>query len=190
MTACDAVGPAGVGAGTQTLSGGAQPAGTAAQRLAALVRNSDDAIYAKSLGGVIIDWNPAAERIYGWKSHEIVGRPASMLIPPGSSEDLPGTLGRIRAGERIEPFETVRLRRDGTVMEASVTVSPIRDGAGKVVGASTITRDITDRKAAERALQHSEARFAALVESAVQLDAADVIRRTLRRLYELPELSA
>jgi diguanylate cyclase (GGDEF)-like protein/PAS domain S-box-containing protein len=151
---------------SRAIGGAPERAGTAARRLAALVRDTDDAIYAKSLGGIIIDWNPAAERIYGWKSHEIVGRSASLLIPPGSSEDLSGTLGRIRAGERIEPFETVRVRRDGTVMETSVTVSPIRDGAGKVVGASAITRDITARKAAERALQHSEALFAALVESA------------------------
>lgn len=119
------------------------------ERLAAIVDSSEDAIIGKTLDGIIISWNKAAERIFGYTADEIVGRPVTTLAPPGMAEDMLNILNRIRRGERIEYYETKRRRKDGQVIDVALTVSPIRDASGRVVGASKIARDITQRKAAE-----------------------------------------
>ncbi len=121
--------------------------------LAAIVASSDDAIVGKDLHGVIRSWNAGAERIFGYTAAEIVGRHISMLVPQGRRDDVNAILERVASGERIEHYETERLCKNGDQIAVSLTVSPIRDATGAVVGASKIARDITDRRAAE-AEQH------------------------------------
>jgi PAS domain S-box-containing protein len=113
--------------------------------LAAIVDSSDDAIISKTLDGVITTWNKAAERFYGYQAEEIIGHSISLLIPPGRPNEMTGILDRIRIGERVGPYETTRRRKDGATIEISLTVSPIHDAAGVVVGASAIARDISER---------------------------------------------
>lgn len=120
--------------------------------LAAIVESSDDAIVSKDLNGTIRSWNAAAERLFGYTAEEAIGRSITMLIPEGRPDEEPAILSRIRRGERVNHYETTRRRKDGSFIEVSLTVSPIRDGTGRVVGASKIARDITDRKRAERAM--------------------------------------
>lgn len=119
---------------------------TAMQFLAAIVESSDDAIYGKDLDGNIISWNKAAERIFGYTADEIIGHSIAILYPVDRRDELIDTMERIRQGRRVGLYETVRLRKDGQFIPASVTVSPMLDHRGKVVGASAITRDITLRK--------------------------------------------
>lgn len=121
-------------------------------QLAAIVDSSDDAIIGKTMDGIILSWNKGAERIYGYSANEIVGRPISVLLPPGRLGEEPEILERLKNGERVEPFETVRRRKDGQDIDLSVTISPIHDSRGQVVGASKVARDISDRKRAEKAL--------------------------------------
>jgi PAS domain S-box-containing protein len=120
-------------------------------RLAAIVRSSEDAIFGKTLDGTITSWNPGAEKIYGYPAEEAVGRPVSMLAPPEVSDEIPAILEKVRRGEVVAEHETVRLTKGGRRIDVSLTVSPIKDSAGKVVGASTIARDVTERKRAEEA---------------------------------------
>jgi PAS domain S-box-containing protein len=120
-----------------------------AQRLAAIVESSDDAIISKDPNGIIATWNGGAEKLFGYEADEVVGKPITILIPPDRQDEEPSILERIRRGEWLEHYETVRQRKDGRRAEISLTVSPIRDAAGTVVGASTIARDITRRKRAE-----------------------------------------
>jgi PAS domain S-box-containing protein len=127
--------------------------------LAAIVASSDDAIVSKTLDGIITSWNPAAERLFGYTAEEAVGRPIAMLAAPGRELEMTTILERIRRGERVEHFETVRRRKDGGLLEISLTVSPIRDQQGQIVGASKIARDITLRRRTEHALMMSEERF-------------------------------
>jgi PAS domain S-box-containing protein len=117
--------------------------------LAAIVESSDDAVIAKTLDGVITSWNQAAERIFGYAAGEIIGRPSSILKPPGHGEDVIQILEHIRRGERVNHFETKRCTKDGRIIDVSLSVSPIRNADGKIVGASKIARDITERKRAE-----------------------------------------
>jgi PAS domain S-box-containing protein len=128
----------------------------ASRRLAAIVESSDDAIVSKDLNGIITSWNQAAERIFGYRAEEIVGKPVTLLIPPGRDDEEPAILTRIRCGERIDHYETVRRRKDGSLLDISLTVSPIRDAQGNIVGASKVARDITRRKRAEEALRQNE----------------------------------
>lgn len=121
----------------------------AAQKLAAIVESSDDAILSKDINGIITSWNRGAERLFGYAEHEIVGRPITTLIPDDRQDEEPGILARIRRGERIDHYETTRRRKDGTLVDMSLSVSPIVDPGGKVVGASKIAHDITDRRRAE-----------------------------------------
>jgi len=130
-------------------------------KLAAIVESSDDAIVSKDLNGIIRSWNAAAERIFGYSRDEIVGRSIILLIPPELQNDELMILSRIRAGERLDHFQTVRLRKDGTPVDVSLTVSPIRDENGQIVGAAKIARDITQQKKTELAAL----RLAAIVES-------------------------
>jgi PAS domain S-box-containing protein len=115
-------------------------------KLAAIIKSSDDVIIGKTLDGIITSWNPAAERTYGYSEEEAIGRPVSMLIPPDHPDELPGILSRLRAGEHTERLETKRVRKDGTVLDVALTISPIRDEYGEIIGASTIARDISERK--------------------------------------------
>jgi PAS domain S-box-containing protein len=124
-----------------------------AWRLAAIVESSDDAIIGKTLDGVITSWNSGAERMYGYTSQEIVGRSVSVLVPPDRPDEVPEILQRVARGEHVQHFETQRLRKDGRILEVSVTISPIRDRTGKIVGASTVAGDITDRRRAEAELR-------------------------------------
>jgi PAS domain S-box-containing protein len=127
----------------------------ARERLAAVVESSDDAIISKTLEGTITAWNRGAQKLFGYTPAEAVGKPMRMLIPAERTNEETEILARIRRGESVEHFETVRVRKDGKNIDVSVTISPIRDGNGIVVGASKIARDITDRRRAERAVQES-----------------------------------
>lgn len=121
----------------------------ALQRLAAIVNSTDDAVYRKGIDGIIESWNPGAERLYGYTSAEIIGRSVAFLMPVDRGAELPHLLERLRRGESIEQYETIRKRKDGTLVHVSLTVSPLHDDTGAVIGASTIARDITDRKRLE-----------------------------------------
>ena len=125
----------------------------AAQRYAAIVESSDDAILAKDVNGTIISWNRGAERLFGYTAAEAVGKSVAMLIPLDRHNEEPEILSRIRRGERIDHYETIRRRKDGSLIEISLCVSPIRNREGRVIGASKIARDITERRRAE-AQQH------------------------------------
>jgi len=128
-------------------------------RLAAIVESSDDAIIGKTLDGTITSWNRAAEGMYGYTANEAVGRNVSLLLPPDCPEDPLHLLSKIRRGEHIRRYETTRRRKDGIIINVSLTVSPVRNASGEVTGASTIAQDITDLKKMERALKNSEERF-------------------------------
>ena len=135
-------------------------------RLAAIVESSDDIIIGKTLDGIITSWNKAAERLYGYSAHEVMGQPISVLVPPERPDEIPGILERIRRGEKVDHFETVRVAKDGRRLDVSLTVSPIKDSEGNIIGASAIARDITQNKLAEQALRESEERFRATFEQA------------------------
>lgn len=125
----------------------------AARRLAALVESSNDAIIAKDLDGIITDWNCGAERLFGYSAPEVIGKSVTILIPPDRQDEEPKILARIRAGERVDHFETIRRRKDGSLVDISLTISPIRNGSGQVVGASKIARDISERRRAQEQQQ-------------------------------------
>ena len=122
-------------------------------RLASIVESSDDAIISKTLDGVITSWNPAAERLFGYPSAEAVGKPMLLIMPPDLVHEEREILARIAKGEGIDHFETRRVRKDGKQIDVAVTISPLRDNSGRVVGASTIARDITERKRAEEEMR-------------------------------------
>src|SRR3954463_8163628 len=125
--------------------------------LAAIVESSDDAIVGKTLDGVIRSWNRGAARTFGYSPDEAIGRPILMLIPPERRDEEDVILGKLRKGERVEHFETVRQRKDGSRIDVSLSVSPILDGSGHVIGAAKIARDVSETKrllTAERELSH------------------------------------
>lgn len=130
-------------------------------KLAAIVGFSDDAIIGKTMEGTITSWNKGAERIYGYLADEVIGRPISILIPPDRADELPAILEKIARGQPLEHYETERVRKDGQIISVSLTVSPVKNADGIVIGASTIARDITPRKRAAEKLQTSERRLAA-----------------------------
>ncbi len=147
-----------------------------AQRiLQAILESSDDAILVKDLTGQILSWNRGAERIYGYPAAEVVGRSISILIPPDRMGELDRVMDQVRLGQRVEPFETVRVTRSGHAIDVLLSASPMRDASGRVAAAVMTARDMSAQRRAERALRRSEARWRAIVESAV--DGIVVINR-------------
>jgi PAS domain S-box-containing protein len=143
------------------------------QQLASIVDSSDDAIISKDLDGMIISWNRGAERIFGFTAAEAIGRPITMVIPAHLQHEEPVILDRIRHGEHIDHYETLRHRKDGSLIHVSLTISPVRNAEGKIVGASKIARDITDRKVAEIAFARHAEEQAALNDFTVRLFRAE-----------------
>jgi two-component system, chemotaxis family, CheB/CheR fusion protein len=152
----------------------------AAQQLAAIVGSSDDAIVSKNLDGIINSWNAGAERLFGYTAEEVIGKPITILIPPELQDEETTILTRIRRGDRIDHYETTRQRKDGSLVDISLTVSPVRNAEGKIVGASKIARDISQRKRADerinllvRELDHRAKNLLALVQATVHLTNAE-----------------
>lgn len=144
----------------------------AKQHLAAIVEFSDDAIISKDLNGIIASWNRAAERLFGYRSEEALGRPITLIIPAERYSEEAEIIAKIRNGERIEHFETVRQCQDGHLVEVSLTVSPVKDSEDRIVGASKIVRDISDRKRSEKQrdlllgeMKHRAKNFAAIIDA-------------------------
>ena len=135
-------------------------------RLAAIVASSDDAIISKTLDGIIVTWNEGATRIFGYAPEEVIGKPVTILIPPDRQQEEPNILARLRQGDRVDHFETIRIRKDGSPVDISLTISPVRNAAGDIVGASKIARDITQQKRVEETLRESNQRFRLLADSA------------------------
>src|SRR6266436_7411951 len=135
-------------------------------QLASIVESSDDAIVGKTLDGKIVSWNAGAERIYGYSAIEVVGKPVSILVPDEQRDEIPEILKRLSRDERIHHYGTVRIRKGGQRINVSVTISPVKDAEGMIIGASAIARDITERKRVEERLQESESHFRSLVHDA------------------------
>lgn len=183
---------------------GKKQAEHASNLLASIVESSNDGIVSKNLDGIITSWNAGAERLFGYTAKEAVGRPILMLIPPDRHDEERDILARIRRGERVEHYETVRRRRDGSPVEVSLTISPIKNSKGEVVGASKIARDITERKRAEeqrrvvlREMGHRVKNLFALASSVVGQsarwaktpeDMADAVKQRLAALARAHEL--
>jgi PAS domain S-box-containing protein len=140
-------------------------------RYAAIVESSHDAIIAKTLDGVISAWNAAAERMFGYTEHEAIGQSITLIVPPDLYEEEHGILRRLRAGERVDQYETARVTKAGERIDVSLTISPLRDPAGRIIGSSKIARDITKAKQAQAALRYSEQRLAREVAGAKTLQA-------------------
>jgi PAS domain S-box-containing protein len=134
-------------------------------RLAAIVESSDDGIVSKNLDGIITSWNAGAARIFGYTTEEAIGQPVTIIIPPDLRDQEARILARLRNGERIEHFETVRMTKAGEKINVSLTISPVRDSRGRIIGASKIARDITERKRVEAALRDSQTQLALALES-------------------------
>ncbi len=157
----------------------------AQQWLAAIVESSDDAIIGKTLDSIIRSWNPAAARMFGYDASEIVGRSVLTLIPPELQYEEPQIVSRLSRGERIDHYETIRLRKDGSRIEISLSVSPIRDGGGTVVGAAKIARDITEAKRLQRAEQESAEQLQELAsELEQQVEEAQSLQEELEQANE------
>lgn len=153
----------------------------AQKRLAAIVESSDDAIVSKNLDGYITSWNKSAERIFGYTAEEIVGKHVTTIIPPDRHNEEPKILERLRRGERVDHYETIRRAKDGRLINVSLTISPVRDEEGHIVGASKIARDITAQKAAEESVRRAQAQ---LQEYAVTLE-----QRVAERTSRLEEVN-
>jgi PAS domain S-box-containing protein len=165
--------------------------------LASIVQSSDDAIVSKDLNGIVTSWNAGAERIFGYTAGEMVGRPITIIIPEGREGEEASILARIRRGERVDHYDTVRRRKSGELISISLTVSPVHGADGKIVGASKIARDITERKRLQEAqrvlsleVNHRSKNLLAVVEAIVRQTVAhtspqDFVRRISQRLRAL-----
>jgi PAS domain S-box-containing protein len=173
--------------------------GGAEQILRSLVENSDDAIITKNLDGIISSWNKSAERIFGYAAEEVIGKPVTILIPLERQDEEPGILARLRRGERIDHYETVRQRKDGSLIDISLTVSPVKDVHGKIVGAAKIAREITERKRKDehiatlaREAEHRTKNILATVQATVHLshsETAEGLKRAIEgRIQALAKL--
>jgi PAS domain S-box-containing protein len=161
----------------------------AAQRFAAIVESSDDAIVGKDLDGIITSWNRGAERIFGYLTEEVVGKPITILIPPDCQKEEQAIMQRIRRGQRVESFETVRQCKHGSLIDVALTVSPVRNAKGKIIGASKIARDITERKRTEARIvnladeaEHRTKNILATVQATVRFshsDTADDLKKLI-----------
>jgi len=168
----------------------AEKAEEISRRLAAIIESADDAIISKDLNGIITSWNQSAQRLFGYTAQEIIGKPVMILIPPDRHDEEPGILERIRHGDRVDHYETVRVRKDGSLVDISLTVSPIRDAKGNVTGASKIARDITERKQTEAALRQARNDLAKAneeLEGRVQERTAQLERAHMARIKDLEE---
>jgi PAS domain S-box-containing protein len=150
--------------------------------LAAIVESSDDAIISKDLNGIITSWNRGAEQIFGYLAEEVIGKPVTILIPPDRHDEEPTILERLRRGERVDHYETIRRRKDGTLLDVSLTVSPVKNDDGRIIGASKIARNITERKKSEahiatlaREAEHRVKNVLATVQATVSLSHADTL---------------
>ena len=150
-----------------TMADAPNPITSPAHVLAAIVESSDDAIVGKDLNGIVLTWNRGAERMYGYSADEMIGRSIAVLMPEDRADELTSIFERIKAGQRVEPYETMRRTKAGAAIDISLRVSPITDAAGRIVGASAIARDISRQKQAELASRTSEARWRAIIDSAV-----------------------
>jgi PAS domain S-box-containing protein len=159
--------------------------------LASIIDSSDDAIVSKNLDGTITSWNRSAERLFGYMPEEAVGKHITLIVPTDRRDEEVTILERLKRGERIDHFETIRRRKDGRLLDISVTISPIRDRKGKIIGASKVARDITDRKRAEQALRDSEDQLRILtqqLETKVYLRTQELEERNARVLHQTEEL--
>ena len=169
-----------------------------AARLSAIVESSHDAIISKDLNGIIASWNAGAQSLFGYTAEEMIGKPVALLIPPDRQDEEPEILKRIRNGERVDHFETVRRRKDGSLVEISLTISPVRDRDGHIIGASKIARDISERRQAEqqqrlivREMSHRIKNLFAIAGSIVSMNAraastpAELARSVRQRLDAL-----
>ena len=152
--------------------------------LAAIVESSDDAIVGKSLSGIIVSWNAAAERLFGYSAGEAIGKPVSMLAAPDRIDEMPVILAKIKMGGRLNHFETMRRRKNGTMVPVSLTVSPVRNDAGQIIGASKIARDITERKRAEERvrllmheLEHRSKNLLSVVQAIMRLTRGETVEQ-------------
>ena len=152
--------------------------------LAAIVASSDDAIVGKTLTGIIVSWNAAAERLFGYTVEEALGRPVAILAAPDRIDEMPMILGRLRQGQRIDHFETMRRRKNGTLVPVSITVSPVQNDAGQIIGASKIARDISERRHAEERvrmlmheLEHRSKNLLSVVQAIIRLTRAETMEQ-------------
>jgi PAS domain S-box-containing protein len=173
----------------------------AALRFAAIIESSDDAIVSQDLDGIITSWNGGAERIFGYLAEEIIGKPITILIPPDYQKEEEPIMGRIRRGQRVEHYQTVRQRKHGSFIDISLTISPVRNAQGKVIGASRIARDITERRRSEaqivnlaREAEHRTKNILATVLATVRLshsDTSDDLKQLIeRRINALAKVHA
>jgi PAS domain S-box-containing protein len=159
--------------------------------LASIVDSSDDAIVSKTLEGVITSWNGGAERLFGYTAKEAIGQHISIIIPRDRLDEEARILARVSQGDRIDHFDTIRVRKDGTTLDISLSISPLRDSAGEIIGASKIARDISGRKRVERELHESEARFHTLadaLDTQVQFRTQELQRRNAEILEQSDQL--
>jgi PAS domain S-box-containing protein len=159
--------------------------------LAAIVDSSEDAIVSKTLDGIITSWNAAAERLFGYSASEAVGQHISLIIPVNRRGEETVIIERIKKGQRIEHFDTVRIRKDKTSLDIALTISPVRDASGKIIGASKIARDISQRKRTERELRESEERYRTLadaLDTQVQFRTQELQRRNAEILHQRDQL--